>query len=128
MSSKTVKTEAELKKAVESGVNEIIITNPELIEKVHRLKQVKNVSVVALTSAVGLLLAAAATAPFTGGISLAVATPIALATGLSATTIVALASLIVLGVLALVAIINEYEEIEISLNPPKLILRKKKKA
>ena len=125
MSSKTVKTESALKKAIESGVEEIIITDPDLIKKVHRLKQAKKASAAALTIAVGLIIAAAAAAPFTGGMSLVAAAPIAAGTGLSAGTIIAIAALITLGTVAIIAIMNDYEEIEISTNPPKLKLKKK---
>lgn len=126
MSSKTVKTESALKKAIESGVDEIIIADPDLIKKVRRLKQAKKASAAPLTVAVGLIVAAAAAAPFTGGMSFVAAAPIAAATGLSAKIIIAIASLIVLGSVALIALIKDYEEIEMSVVPPRLILKKKR--
>jgi hypothetical protein len=125
MSQRTVRTEKELEEAVKAGVNEIIIENKDLVEKVHRVKQIKKVSVTALTIAVPLIVVAVAAAPFTGGLSVAAAAPIAVASGLSASAIVAIAGIIAVGLLVIISIMNDYEEIECSLNPPKLKLRKK---
>ncbi len=126
--SQTVKTEEELKKAVEDKVNEIVIVDPKLIKKVHRLKLAENISIAALSVAIGLIVTALATAPLTGGLSFAVAVPIGAAAGLSASTVIAISALIVLGTVALTAIMNDYEEVDFSATPPRLMLRKKSKA
>ena len=125
MTQRIVRTEKELEKAVKEGVYEIIIDNKDLVEKIHRVKQIKKVSVTALTIAVPLIIGAVAAAPVTGGLSVAAVAPIAVASGLSASAVIAIAGIIAVGLLVIIAIMNDYEEIECSLNPPKLKLRKK---
>ena len=133
MASRTVRTEAELKKALEAKVDEIIIVDKDLIQKVHKARKIKNASATAIAIAVSLIIAAIAAAPVTGGMSIPftahfVATVTTASGGLSAGAIVSIVAIAALGTVAIIALLKDYEEIDLSLEPPRLKLKKKQTA
>ena len=104
MEERIVKTKEELKKAVADKVDSIIVEG-ELAKKVKNGLKIKKASRWAL----GLLSAALIAVPFTGGLSLAAAAPIAALTGLEVALIIAVASL---GFAVILKLSEEYEEVE----------------
>lgn len=111
MSTRTVTTKEELKKAKEDGVDEIIVLG-ELAKDLNDAQMITTLSsgaIAALTVAIAAAGAGVAAAPFTGGVSL-------LAPAASATTIAITCSLTVpaiilasfFGVAMLVALFKEY--------------------
>jgi len=115
MSSVIVKTKEELEKAKNDGVNEITVVG-ELADHVHGGKRIMITGSLAL----GGITAAIAAMPFTGGISMAVAGPIAISAGVEIALVL---SVIFVGAALLMAIWKDYNEIEYSSG--KLILKKK---
>jgi hypothetical protein len=88
MGTRTVRTKEELKKASEEKVDRIFVQG-ELAEKLNTAMKIKKAS----KWAIGLLAASLAAAPFTGGLSLVAAAPIAALTGLEIALIIAVAAL-----------------------------------
>ena len=87
MSTITVKTKEELKKAVAKGTDEIIVVG-KLANDLKKSKKIMAVSAITLA----ILTAAIATIPFTGGISVVAAGTIAALTGLEIVQIIAISS------------------------------------
>ncbi len=114
MSKRVVRTKAELEKAVEEGV-EIIVVEGELAEKVYEGRKIKQYG----ASTLALLGAALAAAPLTAGASLA---PIAALTGIDLVIIIIV---LAVGLALLLAVWKEYEVVEFSTEPLRLVLRKK---
>ena len=112
-----VRTKAELERAKEAKA-EIIIIEGDLASKVKRGKTIAKASGVSLT----LLAAALAATPFTGGLSMAAAVPIAAISGFEIAAIIAAASI---GLTLLIAIFKDYEEIEAGNGKIKLKRRQK---
>ena len=109
-----VTTKEQLKKAHEAGAKEIIIEG-ELAKKVHQGKSIVKIGAITM----GILTVGVAAIPFTGGLSMAVATtaaaPIVALTGMEIAVIIAV---IFVGAALLLAIWKDYEEIEYSSGPP----------
>lgn len=113
MSETTVRTEEELKKAVESQFETINIENPELVTKLKNMERLKKCA----PWAVGLALAAVvayASTPVTGPagpvVGHAAFMTAAAATGLSTTALAAIAVLsVLLGLTCFFAIFNGYD-------------------
>ena len=112
-------TKAELEKAKDDGVHEIIIKG-ELANKLKRSKKVAMLSGVGLAALTAALGVATVTAPATGGLSYFAAAPVAALTGLEIATIITAASL---GIGFIVALFLGYEEV--SFENGRLVLRKK---
>ncbi len=114
-----IRTKDELERAVDQGVQEIIIEG-ELAKKVRTGRKLKLYGA-ATIAAIG---AAIAATPFTAGLSLAIGAPaIAVLTG---TEIALIIVCITLGIGLLLAIWKGYEEVIWEPGPPpKLILRRK---
>ncbi|NMX65643.1 hypothetical protein HBO12_22165 [Pseudomonas sp. WS 5059] len=111
----TVRTKTELESAKNAGYEQITVQG-ELADKLKSSKKIA----VAGTITVGLLTAALAAVPFTGGLSMAAAAPIAALTGLEIAAIIAAASL---GLGLIIALFKGYEEI--SFEKGKMVLKKK---
>ena len=114
-----VTTKDELKSAVDAGYDEIKISG-DLAKKVknaYKIKKYSKVAVAALVTAIG------ATA-VTGPLGLAFAAPIAVVTGMEIAVILAV---IFLGIGFVFFLTDHYDvDIEITTNPPAIIIRKKK--
>lgn len=125
MSSRVVKTKEELKKAKIDQVDKIIVEG-KLAEQLKSAKKITTMSSVALAALSTLIAGGIATAPFTGGVSMALtaatAAPIALTTGLSVPAIILVSFL---GVGFIIALFKEYE-MEINLPAKTLTLTRKK--
>jgi uncharacterized membrane protein len=121
----TVTTREELKKAQESGVQEIVVVG-ELADKLKQAKKVASLSAAGLAALTAVIGVATVTAPVTGGLSYAVAAagaaPVAAMTGLEVAAIITASFL---GIGLLVALFSGYEEI--SFKEGELVLRKKQK-
>lgn len=115
MSSITVRTKAELESAKSSGYAQITVQGG-LADDLRKAKKVATAGVVTI----GLLTTALAAIPFTGGLSMAAAVPVATLTGLEIAAIIAAASL---GVGLIIALFKGYEEI--SYESGKMVLRKR---
>lgn len=112
-----VRTKAELERAKDAKA-EIIIIEGDLANKVKRGKTVAKASGVSLA----LITAALAATPFTGGMSMFAAAPIAAMSGFEIAAIIAAASI---GLTLIIAIFKDYEEIEAGDGKIKLKRRKK---
>lgn len=112
----TVRTKEELTTARSGGYDQIVVEG-ELADKLKRSKKVALAGTVTL----GILGTALAAVPFTGGLSMAAAVPVATLTGLEIAAIIAAASV---GVALIVAVFKDYEEI--SYGSGKMVLRKKR--
>lgn len=115
MSSINVSTKQELESAKNSGYEEIVV----LGELAGQLKKGKSIAV-AGAATIGVLIAALAATPFTGGLSMFAAAPVAALTGLEIAAIIAAAAV---GITLIVAVFKDYEEI--SYDNGKLVLRKR---
>lgn len=104
MNSITVSTKSALRQATEKGVDEIIVTG-DLAKKLKRAKKIAYVGGTTLTILAGAL----AAAPFTGGISIIAAAPIAALTGLEISLIIVASTI---GLALILAVYKDYEEIE----------------
>lgn len=133
MTSRTVTTMEELKRAKEENVEKIIVEGKlaENLVKSKKIATLSTASLTALTAAIATAAASIATAPVTGGIStiaapvsLAVMAPIAASTGLSATTIAFLVSVGTGGVAVIVALLKGYT-IEADLKNSRVTLYRK---
>jgi NADH:ubiquinone oxidoreductase subunit K len=115
MSSITVTTKKELESAKENLIEEIIVSG----KLADDLKKSKNI---ALASGVtlGVLAAALAAIPFTGGLSVFAAAPVAALTGLEIAAIIAAASV---GLALVIALFKDYEEV--SYDNGKMVLKKR---
>lgn len=114
-SSITVTTKSELESARKEKYEEIVVTG-KLANELRKSKSI----VYASAGALGIVIAAIAAMPVTGGLSRFAVAPVAALTGLEISAIIIAASL---GISLILAIFKEYEEI--SYSDGKLILRKK---
>lgn len=121
MSSLTVTTKEELKKAKESNVNEIIIVG-ELAENLKKAKTITTLGAGVIT----VLTVALAITPASGGLSLAAVAPIAFTTGLSASVIIAIIA--VGGVTLTIALFKDYDEAEAGVNINGAFIKLKRKS
>ena len=129
MRSITVKTENELKKAIQEKYDRIIVEG-DLAKKVIQAEKIKKLSPAAMgilsaccVAAVGGVVAAPVTGGGSLGISAVALAPAVVATGMSIPVLI----LIVIVGLALLAILfDEYTKIRASLNPPEIVFERKK--
>jgi len=121
VSSLTVTTKEELKKAKESNVNEIIIVG-ELAENLKKAKTITTLGAGVIT----VLTVALAITPASGGLSLAAVAPIAFTTGLSASVIIAIIA--VGGVTLTIALFKDYDEAEAGVNINGAFIKLKRKS
>jgi hypothetical protein len=117
MNAHIVTTKEDLSSAKDAGYEEIVIVG-ELADQVKRGKKIALAGAVVL----GILTVTLAATPFTGGLSMFAAAPIAVMTGTEVTAIIAVS---MVGLSLLVAIFKDYEEIEYANG--RLTLRKKQK-
>lgn len=110
-----VRTKAELESAKSSGSAQIIVEG-SLADRLKRAKTVAKAGVVTIA----LLTTALAATPFTGGLSMAAAVPIATLTGLEVGAIITATSI---GLAVIIALFKGYEEI--SYEKGKMVLKKK---
>ena len=115
MSEITVSTKSELESARSAGVAEIVVLG-ELADQLKRGKKIA----LAGTAAIAALGVALAAIPFTGGLSAALAAPVAAMSGFEIAAIIAAAAV---GITLLVAIFKDYEEI--SYDKGKMTLRRR---
>lgn len=115
MNEHIVTTKEELSSAKDAGYENVVIVG-KLADQVKRGKKVAFVGSVVL----GILTVALAAIPFTGGVSLVAAAPIAALTGLEIATIIAVSAV---GLALLIAVFKDYEEI--AYEKGRLTLRKK---
>ncbi len=101
MSTVTVKTKEELKKAIASNTNEIIAVGA-LATNLKKSKKITTLGLVTLP----ILVAAMAAIPFTAGLSVAVAAPIAVLTGVEIAVIIAVNYV---GIALVIAIYRDYD-------------------
>ncbi|WP_406018182.1 hypothetical protein [Succinivibrio sp.] len=113
----TVTTKEQLRDAKEQGYKRIIVQG-ELAQNLIKAQKIKTLGPVAM----GILVAALAAIPFTGGLSAVAALPIAAATGLSTTVIIAIIA--VGGIALIVALLNDYT-ITIRKGDTEVVLEKK---
>jgi len=99
----TVRTKDELKNAVDAKAEHIIVKG-ELAEKLNTGLKIKKAS----KWAIGLLAVSLGAAPFTGGMSMAVAAPIAALTGIEIVAIIAVAAI---GIALILLICREYKKV-----------------
>lgn len=111
----TVRTKTELESAKNAGYEQITVEG-RLADKLKASKKIA----VAGTVTIGLLTAALATAPLTGGMSMFAAVSIATLTGLEVAAIIAAATL---GLGLIIALFKGYEEI--SFEAGKMVLKKR---
>ena len=111
----TVRTKAELESAKNAGCEQIIVEG-SLADNLKKSKKIALAGSITL----GLLTAALAAIPFTGGLSMAAAVPVAALTGFEIAAIIAAASL---GLGLIIALFKGYEEI--SYEHGKMVLKKK---
>ena len=118
----TVRTKQELDAAMKSGVEEIVVEG-ELAKHVKNGKRVRTIG----AGTLAVLGAAIGASPFTGGLSLAIAAPIAASTGLALAVVIAA---VFVGLAILIALWKEYEEISFGYfdGELRLVLRKKQAA
>lgn len=117
MTSVIVRTKSDLESAKARGVEEIIVSG----KLADDLKKAKTIAL-AGTGTIAILTAALAAIPFTGGLSVLAAAPVAALTGFEIAAIIAATAV---GLALIIAVFKEYEEI--SYENGKLILRKRAK-
>ncbi|MFY1022122.1 hypothetical protein [Ectopseudomonas khazarica] len=117
MNTITVTTKEELKSAKDSGCENIIVKGA----LANDLKKAKKIALAGSVT-IGALSAALAAIPFTGGLSMVAAAPIAALTGFEIAAIIVVASL---GLALIIALFKDYEEI--SYEEGRLVLKKKQK-
>lgn len=103
MGTQTVRIKEELKQATEERADRILVRG-KLAEELNTAMKIKKAS----KWAIGLLAASLAAAPFTGGMSMAVAAPIAALTGIEIVTIIAVAAI---GIALILLICREYKKV-----------------
>ena len=103
MKQQIVRTKEELKRAVDSKTDRIVVKG-ELAEKLNTGLKIKKAS----KWAIGLLAASLGAAPFTAGMSMAVAAPIAALTGIEIVAIIAVAAI---GIALILLICREYSKV-----------------
>lgn len=110
----TVRTNGELKKAMENNCN-IIYVEGELAEKIKKTEQLKKLGTVALTGVIGAIIIACGTAPITGGMSFAAASAVVAAT--FAATGVTLSTSAIIAIVAIGAglILTMYKDYDIEI-------------
>ncbi|WP_454690215.1 hypothetical protein [Achromobacter aloeverae] len=111
----SVSTKDELKSAMEHGASEITVLG-SLANDLHRTKKVATLGAVALAAMTALTVAAIPT----GGMSMLGFAPVAALTGMEISAIILAVSI---GVVLIVAVFKDYEQIEYGNG--KLVLRKK---
>jgi cytochrome c biogenesis protein CcdA len=119
--SKVVESREQLKRAQEERTEEIIVTG-DLAKKLKKAKKVALLGKVALAALAASLGAATLMAPVTGGISYAVAAPVAALTGVEIAAIIAASAV---GIALVLAVFKEYDEV--SYKDGELTLRRKKR-
>ncbi len=102
-----VYTESELKNAIKRKEKFIQINNKELANKIYKATMLKRYSKVALTTAIGAVIAGVALTPVTGGVSIAGGAGIAALT-MTATEITTLVWVVGLLGLSAMALIKGY--------------------
>ncbi len=117
MNSVTVTTKEELEKAKELKATEIIVKG-ELAEDLKKSKKIATASV----ATIAVITAALGAVPFTGGLSVAAAAPIAALTGMEIAAIIVAASI---GITLIVGVFKNYE---VEAEAPGLMKLKLKKA
>lgn len=118
MASITVATKSELESARNKKYEEIVVTG----KLANDLKKSKSIAYAGVAT-IGVLTAALAAMPFTGGLSaVAGIAPVAALTGLEISAIIIAASL---GIALIIAVFKDYEEI--SYSDGKLTLKRKSK-
>ena len=115
MQTVTVKTKAELESAKSARCARIIVEG-SLADKLKKSKKVAKAGAITIA----LVTTALATIPFTGGLSMAAAAPVAAMTGFEIAAIIAAASL---GLGLIIALFKDYEEV--SYEAGKMVLKKK---
>lgn len=129
MTTRTVTTKEELKKAKEDKVDEIVVTGKlaKDLANAQKITKLGKVAMGALTACIAAVAAATVMAPETGGASLlAVAATLgttAATTGLNVSAILLICSL---GLTVIMAIFKEYDVITLKLGPDVVIKLKKK--
>jgi len=116
MNNINVSTKSELESAKNSGYKEIIVVG----ELAGQLKKGKSIAMAGVAT-IGVLVAALAAMPFTGGLSVVGVAPVAALTGLEIAGIIAAATV---GIALIVAVFRDYEEI--SYEDGKLVLRRRR--
>lgn len=116
-----VRTRSELEAAKNKGVERIIIKG-DLAEKIYKTRGFAKVGAGTIATLGGLLGVATLAAPVTGGISFAVAAPIAALTGLEIAAIIIASSV---GISLISAVWMGYEDISFKRGDQELIIRKK---
>ncbi len=111
----TVTTKSELESARKEKYEEIVVTG----KLANDLKKSKSIAYAGVAT-IGILTAALAATPFTGGLSMFAAAPVAALTGLEISAIIIAAAL---GITLIIAVFKDYEEI--SYSDGKLTLKKK---
>jgi len=99
----TVRTKDELKNAIDAKVEHIIVKG-ELAEKLNTGLKINKEP----KWAIGLLAVSVGVAPFTGGMSMAVAEPIAKLTGIEIVAIIAVATI---GIALILLICRDYKKV-----------------
>ena len=112
----TVRTKSELESARNDEYEEIVVTG----KLANDLKKSKSIAYAGVAT-IGILAAALAATPFTGGLSAFAAVPIAALTGLEISALIIAAAL---GIAIIISVFKDYEEI--SYSDGKLVLKKKK--
>ncbi len=115
----TVTTKSELESARNNKYEEIVVTG-KLAKDLKKSKSIAYAGV-AGGATIAILTAALAATPFTGGLSMLAAAPVAALTGLEISAIIIAASL---GISLVIALFKDYEEI--SFSDGTLTLRKKR--
>ncbi len=119
MSSITVTTKEELKRAINEQYDEILVIG-KLAKKVKKAEKIKTLSPKALAMISGLAVVgtgAAVAAPFTGGVSAAAfAAAAAPAAALSGLEVSVIAFIVFVGLTALSTLFDDYTKIEIDRN------------
>lgn len=127
MESRIVKTKEQLQKAYDEKVDKIIVEGKlaKKIKKTQKLKYVTMATVAGLGGAIAIVAGGIATAPMTGGVSLAVSgsavAAISAQTGLSFAAVIMAVSV---GVSLLVAVFKDYD-VEVRHGKDRVILKKK---
>lgn len=129
MSSITVTTKEELKRAINEQYDEILVIG-KLAKKVKKAEKIKTLSPKALAMISGLAVVgtgAAVAAPFTGGVSAAAfAAAAAPAAALSGLEVSVIAFIAFVGLTALSILFDNYTEVEVQTHPPKIKFERKR--
>ena len=103
-----ITTKEELKEAQKQGLDSFIVRG-ELADKISKTKKVFTLGPVALGVLIAAFTGATVAAPFTGGLSVFATAPVVAGTGLSSTTIVAVAIIVsAIGATTYFALVKDY--------------------